>query len=52
MKHWPLQSDFTTFAVAAIAMTVYEAAKELFSGGALSAWESHAITITVTAAML
>ena len=51
MKHWPVQSYCTTFAVAAIAMTVYEAAKELFSGGALSAWESHAITITVTASI-
>ena len=51
MKHWPVQSYFTTFAVAAIAMTVYEAAKELFSGGALSAWESHAITIIVTASI-
>ena len=51
MKRWPVQSYCTTFAVAAIAMTAYEAAKEVFSGGALSAWESHAITIIVTASI-
>lgn len=39
------------FAGTAVIMAVYEAAKEWFFSGGLHAWESHAITVAVTASL-
>jgi len=38
-----------TFIVTAVIMTLYELAKEVVSQGGLSPWESHIVTILVTA---
>lgn len=48
VMRWPL---IMVFCVAALVMFVYELIKEWLFAGSLTPWESHAITIVVTASL-